>query len=59
MGNAIPSALTDKSADGNSYLYVTYGFHSDNGAADGDWCASREPSLARPTHVSEVVQRLV
>ncbi|HTA67337.1 MAG TPA: IPT/TIG domain-containing protein [Bryobacteraceae bacterium] len=35
MGNAIPSAFLDKSADGNNYLYVTYSFHSDMGAADG------------------------
>jgi uncharacterized protein (TIGR03437 family) len=35
IGDAIPSAFVDKSADGNYYLYVTYGFHSDMGAADG------------------------
>jgi uncharacterized protein (TIGR03437 family) len=35
IGDAIPSAFVDKSLDGNSYLYVTYEFHSDMGAADG------------------------
>jgi len=35
IGDAIPSAFVDKSADGNNYLYVTYGFHSDMGAANG------------------------
>jgi uncharacterized protein (TIGR03437 family) len=36
MGNAIPSAFVDsRSLDGNQYLYATYTFHSDTGAADG------------------------
>jgi hypothetical protein len=35
IGDAIPSAFVDKSVDGNNYLYVTYGFHSDMGGADG------------------------
>ena len=35
MGDAIPSALVDKSLDGNYYLYIAYTFHSDMGAADG------------------------
>jgi uncharacterized protein (TIGR03437 family) len=35
IGDAIPSAFVDKSADGNNYLYVTYEFHSDMAAADG------------------------
>ncbi len=33
MGNAIPSALVDKSLDGNQYLYVAYTYHSST--ADG------------------------
>jgi uncharacterized protein (TIGR03437 family) len=33
MGDAIPSALTDKSLDGNQYFYVTYTYHSST--ADG------------------------
>ena len=35
IGDAIPSAFVDKSADGNNYVYATYEFHSDTGAADG------------------------
>jgi len=33
MGNAIPSAFVEKSADGNQYLYVAYTFHGTG--ADG------------------------
>jgi len=34
-GNALPSAFVDLDADGNYYLYVTYGYHPASGADDG------------------------
>jgi uncharacterized protein (TIGR03437 family) len=34
-GDAIPSAFVDKDADGNYYLYVTYGHHPASGTDDG------------------------
>ena len=43
MGNAIPSGFIEKSLDGNYYIYATYAFQSDMGAADGLVRVARAP----------------